>query len=84
MVVRILSSLYFTQLGVRELYLGYINYLGLPWNLKFLWAPLVDGWGTKRGWQVGTQACWARSPFSLRIFRTVLGYRATRSSTLAG
>ena len=57
MVVRILSSLYFTQLGVRELYLGYINYLGLPWNLKFLWAPLVDGWGTKRGWQVGIQAC---------------------------
>jgi PAT family beta-lactamase induction signal transducer AmpG len=55
MVVRILSSLYFTQLGVRELYLGYLNYLGIPWNLKFLWAPLVDGWGTKRGWQVATQ-----------------------------
>lgn len=55
MVVRILSSLYFTQLGVRELYLGYLNYLGLPWNLKFLWAPLVDGWGSKRGWQVCTQ-----------------------------
>lgn len=55
MVVRILSSLYFTQLGVRELYLGYLNYLGLPWNLKFLWAPLVDGWGSKRGWQICTQ-----------------------------
>jgi PAT family beta-lactamase induction signal transducer AmpG len=52
MVVRILSSLYFTQLGVRELYLGYLNYLGLPWNFKFLWAPLVDGWWTKRRWQV--------------------------------
>ncbi len=56
MIVRILSSLYFTQLGVRELYLGYVNYLGLPWNFKFLWAPIVDGWGSKRGWQVGTQA----------------------------
>jgi PAT family beta-lactamase induction signal transducer AmpG len=55
MVVRILSSLYFTQLGVRELYLGYLNYLGLPWNLKFLWAPLVDGWGSKRVWQICTQ-----------------------------
>lgn len=56
MIVRILSSLYFTQLGVRELYLGYLNYLGLPWNLKFLWAPIVDGWGSKRGWQIGIQA----------------------------
>lgn len=55
MVVRILSSLYFTQLGVRELYLGYLNYLGLPWNLKFLWAPLVDGVGTKKWWQVLVQ-----------------------------
>jgi PAT family beta-lactamase induction signal transducer AmpG len=55
MIVRILSSLYFTQLGVRELYLGYLNYLGLPWNLKFLWAPLVDGWGSKRRWQICTQ-----------------------------
>lgn len=56
MIVRILSSLYFTQLGVRELYLGYLNYLGLPWNLKFLWAPLIDGWWTKRSWQVAIQA----------------------------
>ncbi len=55
MIVRILSSLYFTQLGVRELYLGYLNYLGLPWNFKFLWAPIIDGWGTKRGWQIATQ-----------------------------
>jgi PAT family beta-lactamase induction signal transducer AmpG len=55
MLVRIISSLYFTQLGMRELYLGYLNYLGIPWNLKFLWAPFVDGWGTKRGWQVALQ-----------------------------
>lgn len=57
MIVRILSSLYFTQLGVRELYLGYLNYLGLPWNIKFLWAPLVDGFGSRRGWQVVMQLC---------------------------
>lgn len=56
MVVRILSALYFTQLGVREAYLGYINYFGLPWNIKFLWAPLVDAWSTKKRWQVGLQA----------------------------
>lgn len=56
MVVKILSSLYFTQLGVRETYIGYLNYLGLPWNLKFLWAPLIDAWFSKKRWQVGLQA----------------------------
>ena len=56
MVVRILSSVFFTQLGVKERYLGYLNYLGIPWNLKFLWAPILDGWGTKRAWQITLQA----------------------------
>jgi PAT family beta-lactamase induction signal transducer AmpG len=56
MIVRILSGVFFTQIGVKERYLGYLNFLGLPWNIKFLWAPLVDGWGTKRGWQVALQA----------------------------
>ena len=55
MIVRILSGVFFTQLGVKERYLGYLNYLGLPWNLKFLWAPLVDGWSSKKWWQVSLQ-----------------------------
>lgn len=56
MIVRILSGAFFTQIGAKERYIGYLNYLGLPWNLKFLWAPLLDGWGRKKYWQVGTQA----------------------------
>ena len=56
MVVRILSSVFFTQLGVKERYLGYLNFFALPWNFKFLWAPVLDGWSTKRRWQVGLQA----------------------------
>lgn len=55
MIVRIVSGVFFTQIGLKERYLGYLNYLGLPWNLKFLWAPIVDGWGSKRGWQVAIQ-----------------------------
>jgi PAT family beta-lactamase induction signal transducer AmpG len=55
MIVRILSGVFFTQLGVKERYLGYLNYLGLPWNIKFLWAPLVDGWSSKKRWQVALQ-----------------------------
>ncbi|MGH8530780.1 MAG: MFS transporter [Nevskiales bacterium] len=29
--------------------------LFLPWLLKFLWAPLVDHWGTRKGWIVPLQ-----------------------------
>jgi PAT family beta-lactamase induction signal transducer AmpG len=73
MVVRILSSLYFTQLGVRELYLGYLNYFGLPWNFKFLWAPLVDGWGTKRRWQVVIQVVLAFLTFLVAYLSYLAG-----------
>ncbi len=65
MLVRILSSLYFTQLGVRELYLGYTNYLGLPWNLKFLWAPVIDGFSSKRRWQIALQLLLAALTFCI-------------------
>ncbi len=55
MIVRVLSGVFFTEVGVKERYIGYLNYLGLPWNLKFLWAPLLDGWATKRSWQIVLQ-----------------------------
>lgn len=50
MIVRYMAGVYFTDLGVREAYLGFLNFLGIPWNLKFLWAPLVDFFSTKRRW----------------------------------
>ena len=50
MMVRYLAGVYLTDIGVKELYLGFLNFLALPWNLKFLWAPAVDMFGTKRGW----------------------------------
>jgi PAT family beta-lactamase induction signal transducer AmpG len=80
MIVRILSSLYFTQAGVRELYLGYLNYLGLPWNFKFLWAPLVDGWGSKRGWQIATQTIIG----VLTLYLAYLSYLAGVSTDSSG
>lgn len=55
MIVRFLSSVFFTDIGVREAYLGFLNFLGIPWNLKFLWAPLLDLFGTKRGWMIRLQ-----------------------------
>ncbi len=73
MVVRILSSLYFTQLGVREAYLGYLNYLGLPWNIKFLWAPLIDAWFSKKRWQIGLQALFGILTFALAALSFIAG-----------
>ena len=55
MIVRIVSAVYFTDVGAKERYLGYLNFLGLPWNFKFLWAPFVDAISTKRRWLVGAQ-----------------------------
>ncbi|MBI4238254.1 MAG: MFS transporter [Deltaproteobacteria bacterium] len=50
MIVRYMTGVFLTDLGVRELYLGFVNFFGIPWNLKFLWAPLLDYYGTKRRW----------------------------------
>lgn len=55
-IIRLMSSAFFTDVGLKERYLGYLNFLGIPWNLKFLWAPLVDLIGTKRTWMIVLQA----------------------------
>lgn len=55
MITRFLSSVYFTDIGVREAFLGFLNFLGLPWNFKFLWAPALDIFGTKRRWLIQIQ-----------------------------
>lgn len=82
MIVRILSSLYFTQMGVRELYLGYLNYLGLPWNFKFLWAPFVDACGSKRIWQIALQALIGVGTLLLAYLSYCAGSAADPSSYL--
>jgi PAT family beta-lactamase induction signal transducer AmpG len=55
-IIRILSSVFFTDIGLKERYIGYLNFLGIPWNLKFLWAPFLDIIGKKRTWMIAVQA----------------------------
>jgi len=43
---------YFRVHGVSLKDIGLMGLLGLPWTLKVLWAPLVDGFGRKRTWIV--------------------------------
>ena len=42
--------------GVRLADIGLLTLVGLPWSLKFLWAPAVDLWGQRRTWVLGCQA----------------------------
>jgi len=41
--------------GVRLADIGLLSLVGLPWTLKFLWAPTVDLLGQRRTWVVGCQ-----------------------------
>ncbi len=36
--------------GVSLAAIGLLGLVGLPWTLKFLWAPAVDLWGNRRTW----------------------------------
>jgi PAT family beta-lactamase induction signal transducer AmpG len=55
MIVRSMSFVFFTDVGMKERYLGYLNFLGLPWNLKLIWAPFVEIFGSKRRWIIAMQ-----------------------------
>ncbi len=56
MIIRALSAYYFTRIGLRESVIGMANLYGLGWNLKFLWAPFIDMFGSRRGWLLKLQA----------------------------
>ena len=47
---------FFRVHGVRLADIGLLTLVGLPWSLKFLWAPAVDLWGHRRTWILGCQA----------------------------
>jgi len=49
-IVRMLSTVFFTDAGASLQAIGLTSLYGLPWNLKFLWAPLFDAFSTKRRW----------------------------------
>ncbi len=40
----------FTIMGASLGAIGLTSLFHLPWNLKFLWGPLLDAYETKRGW----------------------------------
>jgi len=47
--------IFFRIHGIRLADIGLLSLVGLPWTLKFFWAPAVDLWGRRRTWVVGCQ-----------------------------
>ena len=50
-IVHQVSMELFTAIGASAEAVGLTALYGLPWNLKFLWAPVVDRYGTLRRWK---------------------------------
>ncbi len=46
---------YFRLHGMSLTEIGLLSVVGLPWTLKFLWAPVVDVVGSRRSWIVTCQ-----------------------------
>lgn len=55
-LVRQVSPIYFKDLGASLPAIGLTSLYGLSWSLKFLWAPFLDRYGTKRKWLLLFQA----------------------------
>ena len=54
--VATLSVVMFKNLGLSNTEIAlYTSWLYLPWVIKPLWSPLVDLFGSKRGWTVALQ-----------------------------
>lgn len=47
--------LYLGELDLSYTQIGFARALSAPWMFKFLWAPLVDRFGSRRRWIIGAQ-----------------------------
>lgn len=54
-VVINLADALFVKLGASLTAIGLTALFHLPWNLKFLWGPLLDQYETKRRWMVAAE-----------------------------
>lgn len=54
-VIRMLSSLFLRTMKVSLPVIGFTSIFSLPWILKFLWAPVLDKYSSKKYWAVFMQ-----------------------------
>jgi MFS transporter, PAT family, beta-lactamase induction signal transducer AmpG len=66
-IVHQMSMELFTSMGVRLEWIGLTSAFGVPWNLKALWSPFVDGVGTTRRWMIALELALAVAVFGLAL-----------------
>ncbi|MCX7725702.1 MAG: hypothetical protein N2053_02505, partial [Chitinispirillaceae bacterium] len=49
-IIRMISSLFLRTMKVSLPIIGFTSIFSLPWIFKFLWAPLLDKYGSKKLW----------------------------------
>lgn len=54
-IVNNLGEILFKEMGASLQAVGMTALFHLPWNLKFLWGPLVDQFETKRRWLLASE-----------------------------
>jgi MFS family permease len=67
-IVHKVSSEYLVHANVSAEVIGLANLAHLPWNLKFVWAPLVDRFSTTKRWMVVAQLAIAAATLFLAAF----------------
>ncbi|MEW6428212.1 MAG: MFS transporter [Thermodesulfobacteriota bacterium] len=55
-VLRTLSGVFFRDRGMSLEGIGMTSLYGLPWVVKFLWAPQVDAFSSRKRWMITCQA----------------------------
>ena len=55
-IVHQVAEVLFKEMGASLQAIGLTALFHLPWNLKFLWGPFLDIYGTKRKWLLFTEA----------------------------
>ena len=89
-IVRQMSGELFTALGTSLGAVGLTSLYGFAWNLKFLWSPLVDRFGTARRWLVAAQVllgvlvlamAWPASRGDIRTFVILAAIAAFLAAT---
>lgn len=66
-VVHTLAEVLFKEFGASLQAIGLTSLFHLPWNLKFLWGPLLDAFSTKRTWLLGLEVAIAASIAALAL-----------------
>lgn len=66
-IVHQMSSQLFTAMGASLEAIGLTALFGVPWNLKALWSPVVDGVGTTRRWMIAAEVALAGAVLALAV-----------------